>query len=276
MAKISEELEKYKDTKKTIRHYEKLIAEYERKSDELEKDLEKKEQLKCIEKTLGDIDIKDKYLKVLLDRRHNFSPHELKQLYSIIADTDLSKKDFSILADACYILSDDPDSFSRIKKGIGKYDDMLTLLDEVSGVERIHCITDSYRIEFLKGVFKSWYTCLYRSVRYEGVRASDIMDVLPTKEFMEDTRIKAHEMTVAEPGSIAYKPAEDLVYFRVSDVDVAKKYKRTKPGSKIYLGYSEYGYGTTIYTSFTKGEYEEDLEKAKGMRKKKGDSYVGW
>ena len=276
MTKISKELEKYKDTEKTIKHYEKLIAEYERKSDKLEKDLEKKEQLKCIEKALGDIDIKAKYLKVLLDQDHDLEPIEVKRLYSIVADTDISTKDFSILADAYYILEDYPNSFSRIKKGIGEYDDMLTVLDKVSGVKRIHCITDSYRIEFLKGAFKDHYLCLYNLVRYHGLLASDIMEVLPSKEFMEDTVKKAHEMTIAEPRSIAYRPAEDLVYFRLLDGKFEEKYKKTAPESKILLGHSEYGYGTTIYSSFTKGEYEEDLKSAKALRKSKGDNYVGW
>ena len=90
MTKISEELEKYKDTEKTIKHYEKLIAEYERKSDKLEQDLEKREQLKCIKKALGDVDIKAKYLKILLDQDHDLKPIEVKRLYSIIADTNIS------------------------------------------------------------------------------------------------------------------------------------------------------------------------------------------
>lgn len=153
---------------------------------------------------------------------------------------------------------------------------MLTVLDKASGVDKIHKITDSYRIEFLKGAFKDHYLCLYRLVRYHGMPASEIMKVLPSKEFMEDTVKKAHEMTIEEHRSIAYRPAEDLVYFRLLDGKFEEKYKKTAPESKILLGHSEYGYGTTIYSSFTKGEYEEDLAKAKVMRKEKGDSYVGW
>ena len=279
MTKISEEYEKYKDAEGMIKYYKDIIAEWKEKSIDLERAMKKAKKLECIKDALGDIDMESDYLDIFLKSDDSFAqtPIDVVRVYDIIKDAPLSKKEVEALVDSYYLLKDKPELFPEIKKSIGEYKDLYDVLDYVYDDERMHGLTDCYRMEFLKEVFTEFCIPLYGAIRYRGLRAHHIMDVLPTKEFMEDTKIKAHEMTVAEPRSIAYKPAQDLVYFRVISGKFEKEeYPKAKPDEKIYLAHSEYGYGTTIYTSFTKGEYEEDLEKAVQLRKKKGPGYIGW
>lgn len=278
MTKVSEKLKKYQDTEKTIKYYKDIIAEWEAKEDDLRRDLGRKQKLICIKEALGDIDMEDEYLEIFLDTRRSFpkTPKDVKQVYDIISLADLSVRDASALVESYNELDKHSNLFSKIKKSIGEYDDFLTLLDEVSGLKRVHAVTDSYRIEFLKGAFERDYRAIYNLVREYGVRASSIMEVLPSEKFIEYSREKARELNNREHRSIIYKPATDLVLRRLEKGAAAEKYPGTGPDEHVYLGYTEYCYGNTIYTSFTKGEYEKDLKRALQKRKKKGDGYVGW
>lgn len=198
------------------------------------------------------------------------------RIYDLAICASLSKKEISALKESYYILKKQPEMFSEIKKSIGDYEDLLAVLDNVCDDEKIHHITDSYRIEFLKDTLTEYYTSLYNSVRYFGLPTSYLMDILPSKKFMEDSIVEAKRLNATKnDGSLFYVPAQDLVYFRSLYGKFEKEmYPQAKPDEKIFISYTEYG--RKVYSSFTKAEYEEDLEKAIQLRKKKGPGYVGW
>ena len=104
----------------------------------------------------------------------------------------------------------------------------------------------------------------------EGERA------LSSKKFMEDSIVEAKRLNATKnDGSLFYVPAQDLVYFRSLYGKFEKEmYPQAKPDEKIFISYTEYG--RRVYSSFTKAEYEKDLEAAKVLRKSKGEGYVGW
>ena len=276
MTKISKELEKYKDTEIIIKYYKRILAEWEKSESYFEHSLQKEKKLKLIKKTLGDIDIKDEYLDVFLDIKNHFAetPDEIKKVYNIIVDTDLSKSDVSALVESYYLLKEHPEMFIEIKKSIGKDDDFLTVLDKVSGSREVHTITDSYRIEFLKGTFKERYPNLHQLIRYCNMSVSDLMEILPSKKFMNFSERKARELTRTQANFDLYLPAKELVLSRFEFDSFDKKYKESEMKLPVVL--TDLSYGSKALTSFTKAEYEEDLEKAVQLRKKKGPGYIGW
>lgn len=231
-----------------------------------------------IKETLADVFSKDEYLDKFMDSKERIRKKalETKRIYSVIMGKFLSRREISALKDSYYILEKHPELFAEIKKNIGKHEDLLAVLDNVCDDEKIHHITDSYRIEFLKDTLTEYYTSLYNSVRYFGLPASYLMDILPSKKFMEDSIVEAKRLNATKnDGSLFYVPAQDLVYFRSLYGKFEKEmYPQAKPDEKIFISYTEYG--RRVYSSFTKAEYEKDLEAAKVLRKSKGEGYVGW
>ena len=197
------------------------------------------------------------------------------RIYDLAICASLSRKEISALKESYYILKKQPEMFSEIKKSIGDYEDLFAVLDNVCDTKEMHSITDSYRIEFLKDTFDC-YSSLSMNVKYFGVPASYIMGILPSKKFVEDSVLEAKRLNATKnDGSLFYVSAEDLIYFRSLYGRFEKElYPKAKPDEKIFVSYTERG--RKVYTSFTKAEYEEDLEKAIQLRKKKGPGYVGW
>ena len=285
MAKLSSVFEKYSSAKDDIEYYKRVVEEWKEKKGVLEDDAKKGERIKLIQDALGDIDIKDEYLEPFLNLKLYFpkTPEDVSKMYKLIKDTDFSKRDVSVIMET-YDYIKEPEKYDRLKEAIDRHKDLYTSLDKIGDSHDTHAIVGSYRIEFLKDDCSDhFYDSLHRLVRGRylnipryGIPVERLMKVLPSKEFMKWSKEEAKRLSKKERNSIWYRSAEDIVLQRMENSKFEKEYQEAESDGLIYLGHTEYGYGNSIYASFTKGQYEEDLETAKALRKSKGDNYVGW
>lgn len=285
MAKLSSVFEKYSSAKDDIEYYKRVVEEWKKKKVELEEDLKRGERIKLIQDALGDIDIKDEYLEPFLNLKLYFpkSPEDVSKMYKLIKDADFSKRDVSVIMET-YDYIKEPEKYDRVKEAIDKHKDLYTSLDKIGDSHDTHAIVGSYRIEFLKDdCSKQFYDSLHRLVRGRylnipsyGIPVERLMEVLPSKEFMKWSKEEARRLSEKERSSIWYRSAEDIILERMESSKFEKEYQEAESDGLIYLGHTEYGYGNSIYASFTKGQYEEDLKSAKALRKSKGENYVGW
>ncbi len=285
MAKLSSEFEKYSSAKDDIEYYKRVVEEWKEKKGVLEEDAKKGERIKLIQDALGDIDIKDEYLESFLNLKLYFpkSPEDVSKMYKLIKDADFSKRDVSVIMET-YDYIKEPEKYDRVKEAIDKHEDLYISLDKIGDSHDTHAIVGSYRIEFLKDdCSDNFYDSLHRLVRGRylnipsyGIPVERLMKVLPSKEFMKWSKEEAKRLSKKERNSIWYRSAEDIILERMENSKFEKEYQEAESDGLIYLGYTEYGYGNSIYASFTKGQYEEDLKTAKALRKSKGDNYVGW
>ena len=98
-------------------------------------------------------------------------------------------------------------------------------------------------------------------MKKECISLDKVLEILPSKEFID--------LTTEEVPGLGYtiKSAEDLVSRRLEYIRVEKDFQVTSLDKKIPLGFTSYG--EIVYTSFTKGEYEEELKSRKKLIRKK-------
>ena len=126
----------------------------------------------------------------------------------------------------------------------------------------------SQKIECLKKEYSKYFIDeLQHHIRYDGISIDRILEVLPSKSFIDFSKERERKLETEQHEYFWYRSAEDLVLRRLCSREVEEGYQKAKLDKRIILGYSEWG--QTVYTSFTKGEYEEDFKECKKLIRKK-------
>ncbi len=130
------------------------------------------------------------------------------------------------------------------------------------------CYKVMKQLEYLKKEYSKYFIeSLQHCIKFDGISTDRVFEVLPSKSFIDFSKEREKELQKEQSEWFWYRSAEDLVLRRLGSHEVEEKYQKASLDDRLFLGYSEYG--PTVYTSFTKREYEEDLEKIKKLIRKK-------
>ena len=123
-------------------------------------------------------------------------------------------------------------------------------------------LEESKKLEYLKEEYgEEFIEKIQQIVKEECISSDKIIEILPSKKFIDSSVIEV-------PGlGYTIVSGEDIILRRLKYIRVEDDYQKTLPDSKIALGFSSTG--DMVYTSFTKGEYEEELKSCKRLIRKK-------
>ena len=230
--------------------------------------------LTLIQEAIGDVDLSEEYLEVFMSSlKFPFkTPYERKLqkislIYGLTKDIEITPEDFYTLIDlyhsGAYSLM-----FEQIilLLGIGK--DLKSGLKIIISEALKYSLEESKKLEYLKEEYsKEFIEKIQQVVREECIPSDKVLEILPCKSFID--------ASVVEVPGLGYTivSGEDIVLRRLKYIRVEDDYQKTLPDAKIALGFSSTG--DIVYTSFTKGEYEEDLKSGKKLIRKKW-FYVRW
>ena len=271
MTKISE----------TIKHYESLYPK-DKIDDYFEEGYipRKISDLKIMLDTIGDVDLPDEYIKVFLYELFHvgFKPdyeqicEKIKLIYELCKDVEIDREELMILFDfyshGVYRLM-----FDQIKELIMSDIDLKEGLKVIMDMAIKYGRGEKEKLELLSGQYSSEFVeYIQRIVQSELVSSDRVLDILPSKEFIEKSKIYLpHRFVKAPLKMIPFRyevvSAQEFVLKRLESVKFEKYYQDVLDDEKIMLGSCDSG--DRLYTSFTKGEYEEDLKTKKKLIRKK-------
>ena len=222
--------------------------------------------LKLMMEAVGDVSLPEEYFKAFMYelRMHSiWDTHledidKVKTLYELCKDVEMKTEDLRDLI-LCY------------KRGPYTllFDEFKSLAKSGNVGDRIYPLTkkafelaeeEATKIDYLKGEYGPFIDEVKDTMVRYCLPVDRVYDVLPSKQFIDSSSVVIPRYTY---------PAitgEEIVINRLCSLEDEKAYQETPLDRKIKLRYSQYG--DTIFTSFTKGEYEEDLSYVKKLRKK--------
>lgn len=242
--------------------------------------LRKVADLKIILDAIGDVDLPQEYIKVFLYELFHvgFKPdyeqvrEKIRLIYELCSDVKMTREELVILftfySHGVYRLM-----FDKIKELIKSDKDLKKGLQIITSEalkygeeeeKKLECLSEQYPHVFVKYI-KS-------IVKTELISSDKVLDILPSKEFMEASIIQLPQGFIKAPlkimsSSYEVSSAQEFILKRLESAEFEAYYQDVLADEKIMLGYCDSG--AKIYTSFTKGEYEEDLKTKKQLIRKK-------
>ena len=242
--------------------------------------LRKVSDLKIMLDAIGDVDLPEDYIRVFLYELFHvgFKPdyekicEKIKIIYELCKDVKISREGlmtlFTFYSQGVYKLM-----FDQIKELIisGKdlKEDLKIIIDEAKKyskdeAEKFELLSRGYSSEFVK--------YLQKIIEADLISLDRVLEVLPSKEFIETSIIHLPSGFIKAPIKIMpyhYEvvSAQELVFKRLESAKFEEDYQAISDDEKIMLGSCDSG--ARLYTSFTKGEYEADLEAKKKLIRKK-------
>ncbi len=225
--------------------------------------------LKLIQEAIGDVDFTDDYLKAYVYGMSSFpfqtsyerKIQKIRLIYELSKDTKMTIDELLTLMKfyhaGTYILL-----FRKIKELIISHKDIEIGLEIISKEACEYGVQESKKLDYLLIDYsEDFIKQIKQVVTKECISSDRVLEILPSKSFIDASAIVV-------PG-LGYKilSGEDLIVRRLKFIKVEKDFQKTSLGEKIALGYSSTG--DIVYTSFTKGEYEENLKKCKKLIRKK-------
>ena len=229
---------------------------------------EKIQTLTLIQESIGDVDLTVDYLKAYLYGLKKFpfkTPYEKKvkkvrMIYELSKDADMTVDELLTLIElyhsGAYSLMSE-----EIKKLISTHKDLESGLKQIISEAKKYGLDEAKKLDSLKAEYSAdFITRIQQVVEEECISSLKVLDILPSKEFIDTS--------VMEVPGLGYTilSGEDLVVKRLQSIRVEDYFQRKSSTEPIALGYSSTG--ETVYTSFTKGEYEDDLKSKSRIRKK--------
>lgn len=225
--------------------------------------------LTLIQEAIGDVDLTDKYLKAYMQSLKSFpfkTPYERKLqkvriIYELSKDTKMTTEELLTLIQlyhsGAYTLM-----YEEIKELIVTHKDLKSGLELVIGEAIKYGLEESKKLECLKEEYsKEFIEQIKQVVREECISSDKVLEILPSKTFID--------ASVEDVPGLGYtiSSGEDLVLRRLKYIRVEDDYQTALADEKVALGFSSTG--DIVYTSFTKGEYEEELKSGKKLIRKK-------
>ena len=222
--------------------------------------------LKLMMEAIGDVSLPEEYLKAFMYelrihsmwKSHLEDIEKIKILYELCKDVEMKTADLRDLI-KCYkrgpytMLFDEFKSLARRGNVRDRIYPLTKKATEISQEE-------AAKIECLRGEYGSFIDEVQDTMVRYCLPVDRVYDVLPSKLFINSSNV------VIPRYNFDTISGEELVINRLCSLEDEKEYQETPLDRKIKLRYSRYG--DTIFTSFTKGEYEEDLSYVKKLRKK--------
>ena len=222
--------------------------------------------LSLIKEALGDVEISDDHLKAYIYGLRSFpfkTPYErelqeVRIIYELAKDTQMTAKDLITLIDhydvGAYKLMS-----KRIKELISTREDIGMDLRVLVKEAMEYSIKEAAKLDYLKEEYsKKFIERIQKRIKDECLSAEEVFKIIPSKSFIEASEVEI-------PGfGYTILSGEDIVTKRLYFIDIEEDYQKALPDERVRLGYSSYG--DTIYTSFTKAEYEEDLKTKKKIK----------
>lgn len=224
--------------------------------------------LRLMFEAIGDVSLEEDYYKAFMYElrimpigvTHMEYIKEIQVLYELCKDVKMSIDDLRLLI-ACYRQGPYALMFKEIKELII----MGKLSSEIKPItKKAYDISreEAEKLDYLKEEYGQKFIEEIQEIIVEECLSIDrVLEILPSKELIDSSRVDI-------PG-LRYPilSGEDLVIRRLRYLDVEREYQETMPESIIKLGYCSHG--DTVFTSFTKKEYEEDLKAEKKLIRKK-------
>lgn len=225
--------------------------------------------LKFIQEAIGDVDLTDDYLKAYMYGIGSFpfqTPYErkiqkVKMIYELSKDAEMTIDELLTLMhlyhSGAYSLM-----FEEIKKLISTHKDIESGMKLIISEALKYGSDEAKKLDYLKTEYsKDFIKRIQQVVEEECISSDMVLEILPSKEFIDASVIKV-------PGlGYTILSGEDLVVRRLKFIKVEDDFQKSASSDKIALGYSSTG--DVVYTSFTKGEYEEELTSQKKLLRKK-------
>ncbi len=225
--------------------------------------------LAFIQEAIGDVDLTDEYLKAYMSGLKSFpfkTPYERKIqkariIYELSKDTEITTEELLTLIhlyhSGAYSLMHD-----EIKKLISTHKDLMSRLKLIISEAIKYGLEEAKELDYLKEDYsKEFVGKVQQVVKDECISSEKVLEILPSKTFIDSSLIEV-------PGlGYTISSGEDLVLRRLKYVRVEDDYQTALADEKITLGFSSTG--DIVYTSFTKGEYEEELKSGKKLIRKK-------
>ena len=230
---------------------------------------EKIQTLALMKKSIGDVDLTDDYLKAYmygLKPIPFYTPYErliqkVRIIYEISKDADMTVKELIILIElyhaGAYSLM-----VEEIKRLISTHKDLGSGLLLIRGEAQKYGLEEAEKLNYLKAEYSEKFIEEIQQVVVEECISSDkVLEILPSKEFIDTSEIEI-------PGlNYTVLSGENLVVRRLKYIGVEDEFQKTPLSEKIILGNSSSG--NTVFTSFTKEEYEKELTSKKKVLSKK-------
>ena len=219
----------------------------------------KKESAEIMLEALGDLDLSEDYIKtflfILSKYEYGVSYKEkiekVRVLYELVKDKPYSKAEIMLLArfynHAVYRLK-----FDEIKEALD-HKDLGFKYFEIEKSAYAFGKEESKKLEELKGVYSDKFIDRLKDiVEKELIPYEYVKKLLPSKKFMDAAVVEV-------PLGYDINSAEDLIVFRLKRQGFEEEYQKTPLERKINLGICSDG--RFVHTSFTKFEYEADLDR---------------
>ena len=150
----------------------------------------------------------------------------------------------------------------EIKELISTHKDVKSGLKLIVAEALKYGLEEAKKLDYLKEEYgKEFIGKIQQIVKEECISSDKVIEILPSKSFID--------ASVVEVPGLGYTilSGEDVVLRRLEYIRVEKDFQVTSLDKKIPLGFTSYG--EIVYTSFTKGEYEEELKSRKKLIRKK-------
>lgn len=225
---------------------------------------EKLKRLKLMKKTLGDVKMKEDYIKVFLYSGHQASSRSgftlkekaIKDVYEVLLkhpDMSLQALDTLIYYhdEECYREFDMISEFSKLLES----DKDITmaywrLVDEKRKEIYAKYSKEAEKLEYLKGQYdEEFIKRIQDAIKRAHVSAEYAISLIPSRDFIEKSSVRV-------PIGYTIKSGEDIVVRTI--LGHTDPYSG-KDDKKIYLG--PCSTGDSVYTSFTKKEYFDELKR---------------
>ena len=225
--------------------------------------------LTLIQEAIGDVELSEEHLKVFVCGLKSFpfkTPYERKlqkvrTIYELSQGTKMTTEELLTLmqlyhSGAYSLMSEE------IKELISTHKDLKGGLKLIIGEAIKYGLEESKKLECLKEEYgKEFIEKIQQIVKEECISSDKVIEILPSKSFID--------ASVVEIPGLGYTTSsgEDLVLRRLKYIRVEDDYQTALADEKVALGFSSTG--DIVYTSFTKGEYEEELKSGKKLIRKK-------
>ena len=225
------------------------------------------EKLKDIQKAIGDVTMEEEVLSRFMGiscyRYETYMQYmkKIRILYELFKDEKMSNDDLGLLI-ACYEEGPYNLMFKEIKELIrtGQLSldmNLFRLKEEAKDIAR----DEAAKLDDLKDEYREHFIKILKYIVVDKCLSIDkVLEILPSKELIDSSSVWA--------SGLNYMPlsGEEIVIRRLCTPEGEKEYQEAPLEARLMLNVGPHG--AVTYTSFTKGEYEEDLSYVKKIRKK--------
>ena len=224
------------------------------------------DKLKDIMKAIGDVTMEKEYFIKFLDVSHILRYEtdmeymkKIRILYELCKDIKMSTDDLGVLIsfyqEGPYTLM-----FKEIKELI-KTGKLLSKIYSLREAAYDIARDEAAKLDYLKEEYgKIFIERLQYIVVEKCLSVDKVLEILPSKELIDSS-------SVVVPAQVYPTfTGEDLVIIRLSSPEGEIEFQETSLESYIKLGICRHG--DTIFTTFTKEEYLEDLKSTKKLIKR--------